>query len=337
MRATGAGYCRGVTLIELMIATVLGLAVIGGATGVLLANRESYRTNEALSQLQESQRTAFELISRELREAGFNGCDSRGRVANVLARSAPGPYWWQTWVGMAGQDGNQASGAVAFGTAVATRVQGTDAVMLQGVQGIGVSVETHHGNSANIKLNAPTLNIVPNDILIVCDFDHATIFQVNNYNSNNATLVINTGQGTPGNCSKGLGYPTACTTNGNEYSFAPNSAIMRFGAVSWYIGNNGRAAEGGRSLYRVRLGSGAAMITEEVVAGVTNMQLRYRERGRSDFRDAAVVSSWADVTAVRIELTMQSAERGVSTDVAVNSRRLQRDFSSIVTLRNRVP
>jgi type IV pilus assembly protein PilW len=336
MRATDVRHCHGVTLIELMISMVLGLAIVGGATGVILANRQSYRTNEALSQLQESQRAAFELLSRDMREAGFNGCDSRGRVANVLERRAPGPYWWQTWVGLAGHDGNQASGAVGFGTAVATRVQGTDSIMLQNVQGLGVSVDTHHGNSANIKINAPTLGIVPDDILIVCDFDHAAIFQVSQYNSNNVTLVINTGQGTPGNCSKGLGYPTVCSTNGNEYSFGRNSQIMRFGAVNWYVGNNGRSTEGGRSLYRVRMGTGAAIVTEEVVAGVTNMQLRYREQGRSDFRDAGVVGSWANVNAVRIELTMQSADR-VSTDVTVNAGRLQRDFSSIVTLRNRVP
>lgn len=329
---------HGMTLVELMVSMVLGLVIVGGATSVIVANRQSYRTNEALSQLQESQRTAFEVLSRDLREAGYNGCDSRGRVANVLEAPASGPNWWQTWVGVLGQEGSQTSGAVGFGTAVAMRVAGTDSITLQGVQGLGLSIETHQPTSAQIKLSGATTEIVPHDILIVCDFDHAAIFQVSNYNSHNVTLVHNTKNGmTPGNCSKGLGYPTVCSPNGNEYSFSPNSQVMRFSAVNWYIGNNGRAAEGGRSLYRVRLGSATALITEEVVAGVSDMQLSYREQGRSDFRDANAVGSWANVNAVRIQLTAQSADQRVTTDVAVNSGRLQRDFSSIVTLRNRVP
>lgn len=339
MGATDAPHCHGMTLIELMISMVLGLVIIGGATSVIIANRQSYRTNEALSQVQESQRMAFELLARDVREAGFNGCNSQGRVANVLEQPASGARWWQTWVGLQGQEGTQPSGAVAIGTATGNRISGTDSITVQGVQGVGVSVESHHASSANIKLTAATTDVALDDIVILCDFDHAAIFQVSNYNSNNVTLGHNTGQGTPGNCSKGLGYPTICgNANSNDYTFGRNSQLMRFAATNWYIGNNGRAAEGGRSLYRVELGSGGATsAAQEVVAGVSNMQLTYREQGRADFADATLVGSWANVNAVRIELTMQSADQRVTTDVAVNSGRLQRRFASIVALRNRVP
>jgi hypothetical protein len=85
------------------------------------------------------------------------------------------------------------------------------------------------------------------------------------------------------------------------------------------------------------MGSRTSMITEEVVAGVSNMQVFYREQGRPDFRDATLVGSWANVNSVRIELTVQSPDQRVSSDVTVNSGRLQRRFASIVTLRNRVP
>jgi type IV pilus assembly protein PilW len=338
MHATDARHCHGMTLIELMVSMVLGLLIVGGATSAILANRQSYRTNEALSQLQESQRTAFELLSRDVREAGFNGCNSQGRVANVLQVPGAGANWWQTWIGVQGLDGAQAGGGVSVGTGVAARVAGTDSIVVQGVQGLGVSVDTHQPSSANIKLSGTTTDIVADDILIVCDFDHAAIFQVSNYNSNNVTLVHNTSNGmSPGNCSKGLGYPTICTTNGNDYTFGRNSQIMRFGVVNWYVGNNGRTAEGGRSLYRLRMGAAASFVTEEVVAGISNMQLTYREQGRTDFRDAGIVGSWTNVNAVRIELTTQSADQRVSSDVTVNSGRLQRAFTSIVTLRNRVP
>lgn len=336
-RCTGAARMRGMTLIELMVAMVLGLVVIGGATSAIVASRESYRTNEALSQVQESARTAFELLARDLREAGVTGCDSSGRMANVLDSSAP--TWWQTWYGIAGYDGAEADGAVGFGTAVAQRIAGTDSVLLQGTEDAGVTIETHFPTSANFKINAPTTTIADDDILIVCDFDHAAMFRATNYNSANVTVGHNTGgNGTPENCSKGLGYPTDCSSvNGNAYAFGPNARLARMVAVDWYIGSNGREAEGGRSLYRHRLGAASVPITEEVVAGVTDMQLTYREEGSEIFREAALIANWTNVHAVMVELTLRSGDQRVSTDTSVNSGRLQRTFTNVIALRNRVP
>lgn len=329
---------RGFTLIELMISMLLGLVVIGGAMGVILANRQSYRTNEGLSQVQESARTAFELLARDVRQAGVTGCDSSGRVANVVVADGGTP-WWQPWFRLRGYDGTQADGAVGFGTALpANRVNGTDSLLLQGIEGIGLSVVNHQPNSANFQISAATTAIASGDILMVCDFDHAAIFQVTQYSSSNVTVVhSDNNSGSPRNCSKGLGYPTDCSsTNGNPYTYGPNSQIARMTAVDWYIGNNGRAAEGGRSLYRLTMTG----VREEIVAGVTDMQVSYREAGRSDFRDAATVTTsgnWANVNAVMIRLTVRSAEQRVTTDASVNSGRLERQFTNIITLRNRVP
>lgn len=320
---------------------VLGLVIIGGATSLILANRQSYRTNEALSQVQESARTAFELLARDVREAGMSGCDSSGRMANVLD-PAGGVTWWQTWFGIAGYEGNQTNPAVATSSATGERVAGTDSIILQGIQGTGLTIESHDPTSSNFKINATTTDFVDNDILIVCDFDHAVTMQVTDYNASNVTVVHNTGTGggvaVPGNCSKGLGYPTDCTTtNGNAYIFGPNSQIARLSAVAWYIGNNGRAGEGGRSLYRRRMSVGGSIVTEEVVAGVTDMQLTYREQGNNDFRAANNVGTWSNVNAVTIALILQSADQRVTTDNTVNSGRVERRFANIVTLRNRVP
>jgi type IV pilus assembly protein PilW len=331
---------RGFTLIELMVAMVLGLVIIGGATSLILANRQSYRTNEALSQVQESARTAFELLARDVREAGISGCNNNNRMANVLEPRPSGNFWWQTWFGMMGYDDNQANPAVSFtDTLRPPRMVGTDSVIIQGIQGLGLTVETHEATSSNFKINATTTDFVDDDILIVCDFDHAVILQVTDYNENNVTVVHDTGNGVadPGNCSKGMGYPTICNTGGNEYTFGRNSQIARMSAVVWYIGDNGRAAEGGRSLYRIRLGAGALLSTEEIVAGVSNLQLTYREQGLDEFRVAGSVGNWWNVNAVKIDLTVQSADRRVSTDGTVNSGRIERRFTNIVTLRNRVP
>ena len=237
---------RGFTLVELMISMLLGLVVIGGAMGVIQANRQSYRTNEGLSQVQESARTAFELLARDVRQAGVTGCNNNGRVANVVISDGPTP-WWQAWFGIRGFDGTQADGAVGFGTDVANRsnrVRDTDSMHLQGIEGTGLSVDRHQPTSAIFHINVATTSIAENDILMVCDFDHAAIFKVTNYNSSNVTVVHNTGHGeSPRNCSHGLGYPTECANPGNRYEFGRNSQIARLAAVDWYIGDNGRAVK----------------------------------------------------------------------------------------------
>jgi type IV pilus assembly protein PilW len=321
----------GLTLVELMIAMFLGLLVVGGVISVILANSQTYRTNHGLFQVQESARTAFELLARDIRQAAATGCGNRDRIANTLNSAA---NWWQDWAGILGYDGATAAPAVAFGANAGQRVAGTDAILLQGLEGTGLTVENHDVTAANLKINATTTDFTVGDILMVCDFDHAAIFQVTSYNSNNVTVVHNTGSNpAPGNCSKGLGFPTLCTSNGNPYEFGPNSLIARMTAVTWYVGQNGRADEGGRSLYRVRLGPAASLASEEIVAGVIDMQLRYRQGAETTFVEAP--TDWESVTAVEITLTLWSADQRVSTDQAVNDGRLQRTFTTIVGLRNR--
>lgn len=329
---------KGLTLVELMVAMVLGLVVIGGAISLTLANRQSYRTNEGLSQVQESARTAFELLARDLRQAGVSGCDNEGQVANVLEPG--GAEWWVGWFGLEGHDGGQDTSAVLFGVERGRRVAGTDAVQLQGIDGIPLTIEDHDPVLAEIQLNAVAADIVAGDLMIACDFDHATIFQVSSYDAGAVALRHEMGVVSPGNCSTGLGFPTDCSSaTGESHAFERNSFIGRFFATDWYIGQNGRAEEGGRSLFRRRLVSGGNELTEEVVAGVTDMQLAYRVEGRDGFEDADDLAAidWRNVVAVRVELTVDSADTRVSSDSDENSGRIQRTFTQIITLRNRVP
>src|SRR3546814_5862094 len=62
----------------------------------------------------------------------------------------------------------------------------------------------------------------------VCSSDLA-VFQVTNAQpGTNVTIVHNTGNtATPGNCSKGLGFPTVCTTGGTKYQYGANSVLTK--------------------------------------------------------------------------------------------------------------
>jgi type IV pilus assembly protein PilW len=325
---------RGFTLIELMIAMLLGLIVVGGVISVMVANKRSYRTNEGLAQVQESARTAFELMARDIRQAGGNGCDNNNRTANVLIA---GGLWWQNWFGIRGIESADIDPAVAFGTTIGTRVAGTDSIHVQGIEGAGLPVDLHNAAANTIRVNAALTTFGVDDIMLVCDMDHAAIFQATGYDGGTRTITHADGGTAPGNCASGLGFPTICGGVGNIYTFPVNAQVSRMTAVDWYIGNNNRPDEGGRSLFRRRLDSGGLEVEEEVVAGVTNLNIRYGTNGSNVIQDAGAVGDWADVNSVFIELTADSADTNVTTDMAVNTGRIRRTFTYLITLRNRVP
>ncbi|MGH8539721.1 MAG: PilW family protein [Stenotrophobium sp.] len=61
----------GLTLIELMIALVIGLLIIAGVGEVFLAGRASYSVQQRLSDLQENGRFALHFLQSDIRRAGY--------------------------------------------------------------------------------------------------------------------------------------------------------------------------------------------------------------------------------------------------------------------------
>lgn len=327
----------GFSLIELMIALLLGLFIIGGVISVFLSNRIAYQQNENLGRMQENARYAFEVLGRDFREVGGIACGSNLPTANVLNNASTN--WWSNWGdGLHGYEGDQTLPAKAVGTNATDRVTGTDAVLIYtGTSDSGVTVAEHNPTAAQFKVNTTAHGFVDGDILLVCDYKQAAIFQVTSASTSNVTIVHNTGNTVePGNCSKGLGYPTDCTTtNGTAKSFEGGGVMSKLASNAWYIGFNGR---GGRSLYRVRLtrsGSNAATEAEEIAEGVTNLQIQYLSKDASgnlptNYVDANSITNWTGVVATRLTFTLQSLE-----NVGTGSSPLTRTWNTVFTLRNR--
>ncbi len=62
---------RGLSLIEVLIALMLGVFLLGGVIQIFIINRQTYRTQENLSRLQEDGRFALDLLNRYVRLAGY--------------------------------------------------------------------------------------------------------------------------------------------------------------------------------------------------------------------------------------------------------------------------
>jgi len=70
----------GFSLIETMIAMVLGLLLLAATTRLFLLQRRVFRLTDALGRLQETGRFALELLARDVRMAGLRGCAGSGPV-----------------------------------------------------------------------------------------------------------------------------------------------------------------------------------------------------------------------------------------------------------------
>lgn len=320
-------------MIELMISMVLGLIVIASASAIFISNRQTYRATESMGRLQEGGRISFELMSRDIRQAAGNPCARDLPVANVVNNAAAN--WWSNWAaGIIGYEDTDAT--FPFGGGIGGRVAGTDAIELKGADNIsGVTVVSHNAVSARFEVNTVNHPLNDGDILLVCDFRQATVLQVTNAQpGTNTTVVHNNGAGSPGNCSKGLGFPTNCATaNGTPYTYDPTSTIVKVQASRWYVGNN---EAGGRSLFRTVLtttGGAAATTNQEIVSGINNMTLQYLVRNRVNYADASTLAAadWANVTAVRVLLTMAGNDR-----IGTDGNPIQRNLAHTVALRNRM-
>lgn len=304
---------RGISLIEVMVAMVLGMVVVLGVVGVMSSNRQNYRISQGLAEIQENARGGFELLARDIRVARDTGCGPVPVATDALY--ATPSAWWQTWLPVRGFAGDEASPAVDVGAAVGERVNATDAIQLQGTldgwplrntDAVATTVTTVSGHG-----------LATNNIVVLCDLENqgATLHRVTGSAASSVNITPQT-----------------------EYS---SGQLARYWATTWYIGNNGRANEGGRSLYRARFNQAdQTVVTEEVLPGVTDMQMRYRVGAAADFSTVLTAAQWEDVSAVEITLTIETTDRNLATAAGTGAavgadNRLRRTSVNVIALRNR--
>lgn len=312
--------CRGISLIEIMVAMALGLIVVLGVVGVMSSNRQNARINESLSELQESARTAFELMARDVRAARDTGCGPSEAVdTETLFPDPDSELWWRVWAPVMGITG--ATDAVTTGANVGERIAATSALQLQGTfDGWPLSNPVPNSTEIASLVDSP---FASDDIVVICDYSTlaAQLHEVQGVVG--TTITID---------------PPTDVSNGQ---------IARYRAVTWFVGNNGRPAEGGRSLYRVRYeGRGDDdPAPEEVLPGITEMDLRFRIGSDAAFANPAAVAAndWQRVTAIEITLTAESTQARVATgdseftdaDKGDDAEgRMRRVFTHVIALRN---
>ncbi|MBS0214694.1 MAG: prepilin-type N-terminal cleavage/methylation domain-containing protein [Proteobacteria bacterium] len=338
---------RGFTLIELMVALVLGLLVIGAAGGIFLQNRRVYGSTEAVNRIQENQRSAFELLTRDIREVAGNPCVKFSDMPIGMLIKVPDATFWSRFpAGVFGADGTGASGS--------------DAVTLYSGSGRIFNVSLQKKPTDPITVVNPagtgTAGLAPGQPLLICDADHATAFTATSITPSGTTIAI--AHDSTGNCDSNLqvlpngkalppcggvpycfslgvkpGTPPTATDTTNcpaGISLGPSYVLVPSDA-QWTVEANGR---NGNSLYRTSLGN-----RSEIAEGVTSMTIGYKISQAGGYVNAATVAAanaWSQVLAVHVSVTFQAAQGALTqgdtrgTDNTV----LTRTLDDYIALRN---
>ena len=319
---------HGVTLIELMISLTIGLMIIAGIGFAYIGTKHNFRSQDALSRMQEGARTAFEIMDRDIRMTGFRGCPPNNTDdINILTAAAD---WDKNLIGQPLIGYEKTSGAwsafPAGVTNVVTHVLRGDALtVLRADNSKEFIVSLHNTGTSQLTL-AANHDLGEGEILVAAkpDCSRTVIFQ-----KTNACTISS---GSCGNAIVQHGSSSGATTTplgspaGTTDTFGAGSRLYRLSAVTYYIRLTAPPAPDlpQPSLYRQVLGATAGSpsnTAEELIEGVQDMQLLYGEDtgGAIDkidvYRTANNVVDWSKVLGVRVSLLMVSRqdEQGITT------------------------
>ncbi len=348
---------RGLTLIELMIAMILGLLILLAVLYIFQGSRKTYGYNEELSRVQENGRIAIDIINNDLRMAGYyyggpiwrlllrggqKVTDYSGdNVVATIANITSPPVIDLSVSGTAGTGATpgEATHVATLPGAVAT---GTDAVTITRItQSFPVQAQDKDGISISNAFNVTSINNGENLLLASCR--GLVTLTVASVNANPATLSNTI-------------IPTVPIPDERNKNFGNAGRILRFGSVQYSIQNTGRKNAAGDAVYSLFRGN------QELVEGVEDMQISLGKgdenndgsRPRTVTGYVALASAsgltqqdWGDATALRVSLRVTSVENvlenappsidsgGILFTPRTDDRRIHQIFSTTVALRNR--
>lgn len=359
---------RGVTLIELLISMLLGLAVVAGIMQIFGSNRATYQFNDGLSRIGENVRFAFDHIAFGARMAGNRGCLADVAVFNNL--NVPNNFRDDIANGLVGHNANGTSAGQVFaataknpaGSSTLTDwtpalppelnglvVPGSDVLIVRSISGATNAMLAPFSSATTLSV-PNTHDFAVGEILVASDCQKASIFQLTNITGGAPadTLGHVVGAGfTPAN---------NATAWGPNQSFGLGGEVGRLETHAYYIGQNAISLRPG--LFQLRLqwqnATTSGFTPEELVTGVDTLQVRYgldtdNSGAPNNWVSADGVGDWSAVLSAEITLLARAnTEYGSEIDTVVynlvdtqfdpvDDRRFRQVFSTSVGLRNRLP
>ena len=337
MRRASGGF----SLVELMVALTLSLVLMAGALSILYSSRLTYSENERIARLQEAGRTTLELILRDVRAAGFNGCTRPDPTKYNNGLTNPTTLLWNFVQPLFGYDAASGAWAPALDTTnMPSATTGSDVVLIR----------TSRQGQPVFRLNAPTTDptadlsvnrdvtatIAAGTTMVISDCEYTSVFVATGFAGAGTTATISHAMG---------GGPPSNNTNSVTSNFLIDSQVMPIDTIAYYVRDS--SSGNGPALWQ-KIGAAAPAL---LIEGVENMQLQYGIDTDGDllvnqYVTANNVTNWSNVVAMSIAVLVRSAvQDGVDTDGRTYSllgtnfgpftdRRQRTVFTTTVALRN---
>ena len=342
-RLAGAGF----SLLEVLVALVLGLVLLAGAIGMFISNRRIYDEQQMMSELQENMRYTADTLLYDIRMAGYVGCvNDPDAVQNGIRGT---PDWADVSGGtvLEGVEGNGGQKVWQPGndsSNLGSIVNNTDGIGVRFMQPAGVQLTADMASvSAPVAVSGGG-RLSRFEVLAISDCQRAELFAVSNNPSGNS-----------------LKHEVSANASANfSKAYGMDAELYRFVARRYLIQNS----DGEPALFRYEYAQdvddtdGDTDTSEflyhgqSLVSGVENMQLAYRS-GSGAFQAANRVTDWGAVDSVRLVLLFRTthenfqlaqdsnrytllgsaADRGYRTAAPQDHRR-RRVFSTTVRIRN---
>ncbi|ACL74295.1 conserved hypothetical protein [Thioalkalivibrio sulfidiphilus HL-EbGr7] len=324
---------KGLSLVELMVAMVIALILTAGVISIFVGSQTAYRFNDAMSRVQENGRYAINVLSHDVRMAGYAGCARPGAVPISNIANPPTLGDFDPALLVEGMDD------VSAGTTIGTRqvVAGTDVLILRGGSDAVGQLNAQKVENANAQLVANAGGWVAGDVLMVTDCTAVDIFRATNVSSGASGTTI-------------AHASSMNTQNFLSKVYFQGAEVMAYRERSYFVAFRDANAPV-PSLYR-RVGQANS---EELVEGVEDLQILYGVDTSGDQQvdtymnagQVAAANRWPDVLSVRLSMLLVSPENNVidaPQQITFNGvtftpadRRLRQIATTTIGLRNRLP
>jgi len=330
---------RGLSLVELLVAITLGAIILGGAVSLFVNNRDTYKTTNELSRLQETARYALDMVVKDIRMSGYFGCADRLDTVTDNTGAAAGDLW-NPANPIEGWEGDVAANYLpsnvvgnGFGSVVdnvADNPGATDGddgrvLALGGIVPDSITLRYLAGNMADLTGTAGVLdNRVTADALNGAT-STITVDSATGYALNQVAAITDCGGS---DVFQITAAPTATTVQANAlsrgYNATSNPMIAPFVGVRYYIGANGRSPDPVNdpypSLFRTVISPGGlAEAPQELFEGVESMQILFgvdtdadgapNSYVRAGDAPLNVAANWTNVVSVRLAIIVRTIDQ----------------------------
>jgi type IV pilus assembly protein PilW len=325
---------KGFTLIETMVAMVIGLFLVGGVITVFVNISNSNRIQENLSGMQENARFAFFFLNKDLRQSGYFGGPCVTGVASSVNNTL-----------------NDASSS--FDSALHEFDSSSIINSITGVNGVGTASDSitvkaifdraggvHVSDSMSTNTDAVNLEediFRENSILLITDCNYADIFQIDTA----VQSVVSTSDSSKTVYS--VTHGTSSVTSGPGNKVSALSHTYQKGSFVYPLPEERLFEIVGDQLLR----------NGEVVANnIEQMQLRYGVATSSSsgapayYSTIDTITDVEDIVSIEVRLLVVSEDDNIATTpqtyqfngqtITATDNRLRREFITTIALRNRI-